>query len=161
MCSEISGGASPVKSLVLVQGAFSHFAFAESLPHDRARGGALAGMARRVDGPLVVTHTVHDTAVGNLYPLASVVSQEDAAALEDRLYRWGAMGHDGAQAVGAAEARLGRPGQAYQVSAGKFLNLNGDDVLKTGQPPSGAHSDIFHPEIAWATLVAAGMPSSK
>src|SRR5918993_1317110 len=32
---------SPVKSLYLLQGAFSHFAFADALPMDRSRGGAL------------------------------------------------------------------------------------------------------------------------
>jgi len=39
-----TGPNSPVKSLVLLQGAFSHFAFAGALPHDRNRGGALKGM---------------------------------------------------------------------------------------------------------------------
>jgi hypothetical protein len=26
-----------------------------------------------------------------------------------------------------------------------------------GKPPSGAHSDIVHPELAWAMLAAAGL----
>jgi Subtilase family len=43
--------ACPAKSLYLLQGAFSHFAFADALPMDRSRGGALKGMAARVDGP--------------------------------------------------------------------------------------------------------------
>jgi pimeloyl-ACP methyl ester carboxylesterase len=51
---------SPVKSLYLLQGAFSHFAFADALPMDRSRGGALKGMAARVDGPLVASFTVPD-----------------------------------------------------------------------------------------------------
>ena len=44
------GAGSPVKSLYLLQGAFSHFAFADALPMDRSRGGALKGMAARLDG---------------------------------------------------------------------------------------------------------------
>ncbi len=148
---------SPVKSLVLLQGAFSHFAFAKALPHDRGRGGALAGMEQRVDGPVAVCHSIHDTAVGKLYPLASLSAGQDAAAMEDRLYRWGAMGYDGAQAVEAAQAALGRVGQRYSFSSGKFLNLNGDAVVRTGGPPAGAHSDIFHPEIAWVMLSAGGI----
>lgn len=151
-------GKSPVKSLVLLQGAFSHFAFAQALPHDPARGGALAGMDQRVDGPVAICHSVHDAAVGKLYPLASLSAGQDAAAMEDRLYRWGAMGHDGAQAVGAAQAALGRVGQKYSFSSGKFLNLNGDAVVRMGGPPAGAHSDIFHPEIAWVMLSASGIP---
>ena len=148
---------SPVKSVLLIQGAFSHFAFAEELPHDRSRSGALAGMAARVDGPLVVSHSVFDTAVGRLYPLASIASGQDAAAMDDLLYRWGAIGHDGAQAVGAAAARLGTVGAGYEFRAGRFLNVDADEVIRSGQPPSGAHSDIFHPELAWVAVAAAGI----
>ena len=54
--------ASPVKSVLLLQAAFSHFAFAPSLPHDRKRHGALADVHDRVDGPVVSSHTTHDTA---------------------------------------------------------------------------------------------------
>jgi hypothetical protein len=143
--------------VVLLQGAFSHFAFAESLPHAPERGGALAGMASRVDGPLLVTHSVHDTAVSNLYPLTSLVSGEDAAALEDPLFRWGAMGGHGAQAVDARVVAIGPVGQVYPFAAGRFVNLNGDQVIVGGTPPAGAHGEIHHPKIAWATLAAAGI----
>ena len=150
-------GASPVKSLLLLQGAFSHFAFADALPDDRRRGGALKGMARRVDGPLAVSFSVHDMAVGTLYPLASLSSRDDSAAAADLLFRWGAMGHDGAQACAAAELPLGPVGQPYQLAHGSFTNLNGDAVISQGGPPSGAHSDIFHPEVVWAAVSVAGL----
>jgi hypothetical protein len=150
-------GDSPVKSLYLLQGAFSHFAFAGSLPMDRARGGALKGMAARVDGPLVASFSVHDTAVGKLYPLASMSSRDDAAGLEDRLYRWGGIGHDGAQAVDATVAALGPVGTGYAFQRGRFVNLDGNAVVNRGGPPAGAHSDIFHPELVWAGLAAAGL----
>ncbi|MDQ3327736.1 MAG: serine-threonine protein kinase [Chloroflexota bacterium] len=152
-----AGDPSPVKSLVLLQGAFSHFAFARSLPHAPSRGGGLAGMAARVDGPIVVCYSIHDSAVGTLYPLASISAGQDAAAMEDRFYRWGAMGYDGAQAVGAAQEPLRRVGQGYKFAPGKVFNLDGKDIVATGGPPAGAHSDIFHPEIAWAMLNAAGL----
>lgn len=150
-------GASPVKSLLLLQGAFSHFAFADSLPDDPRRGGALKGMASRVDGPLAASFSVHDMAVGKLYPLASLSSHDDAAAASDVLFRWGAMGHDGAQAVVAAEVPLAPVGRAYQLPARRFTNLNGDAVINQGGPPSGAHSDIFHPEVVWAAISVAGL----
>jgi hypothetical protein len=148
---------SPVKSLYLLQGAFSHFAFADALPMDRSRGGALKGVAARVDGPLVASFSVHDTAVGKLYPLASLSSRDDAAGLEDRLYRWGGIGHDGAQAVDATVAAVGPVGFAYPFQRGRFLNLDGNAVINRGSPPSGAHSDIFHPELVWVGLAAAGL----
>jgi hypothetical protein len=150
-------GDSPVKSLYLLQGAFSHFAFADALPVDRSRGGALKGMAARVDGPLAVSFSVHDTAVGKLYPLASMSSRDDAAGLEDRLFRWGGMGHDGAQAVDATVVALGPVGTGYPFQRGRFVNLDGNAIVNRGGPPSGAHSDIFHPELVWAGLAAAGL----
>ena len=150
-------GGSPVRSLYLLQGAFSHFAFADALPMDRSRGGALKGMAARVDGPLVASFSVHDTAVGKLYPLASLSSRDDSAGLEDRLFRWGGIGHDGAQAVDATVATLGPVGTAYPFARGRFVNLDGNGIITQGPAPSGAHSDIFHPELVWAGLAAAGL----
>ena len=151
------GADSPVKSLYLLQGAFSHFAFADVLPMDRSRGGALKGMAARVDGPLVASFTVHDLAVGKLYPLAALSSRDDAAGLEDRLFRWGGIGHDGAQAVDATVTALGPVGTGYPFQKGRFVNLDGNAIINRGGPPSGAHSDIFHPELVWAGLAAAGL----
>jgi hypothetical protein len=147
----------PVKSLYLLQGAFSHFAFADALPMDRSRGGALKGMAARVDGPLVASFSVHDTAVGKLYPLASLSARDDSAGLEDRLFRWGGIGHDGAQAVDATLATLGPVGTGYPFSRSRFVNLDGNTIVNRGGPPAGAHSDIFHPELVWAGLAAAGL----
>lgn len=152
-----AGSPSPVKSVILLQGAFSHFAFASRLPFDPGRGGALAHMASRVDGPIVASHSAFDTAVGRLYPLASLSTGDDAAAWEDRLSRWGAIGYDGAQAVDAAGATLGAVGSPYTFAAGQFVNLDGNGIITRGGPPAGAHGDIFHPEIAWATLAASGV----
>ena len=151
-----SGAPSPIKSLLLLQGAFSHFAFADTLPHDPKRSGPLKGMAARVDGPIVATHTPFDTAVGTLYSAASFASRDDsqAAGLPSR---WGAVGSDGAQAVSAAEARFGDVGFAYAFAKGGFLNVDGERLIKEGGPPSGAHSDIVYPEIAWLSLSAAGV----
>ena len=148
-----------VESVVLLQGAFSHFAFARALPQDPRRGGALAGMNTRVNGPLCITHSLKDTAVGTAYPLASIAARDDSAALSDQMFRWGGMGHDGAQAVGAAGSALGTVGTRYSFGIGSFLNLDGNQVIVQGGPPAGAHSDIVHPEIAWAVLAAARVVS--
>ena len=153
-----NAGPSPVKSVVLVQGAFSHFAFADALPFDRGRSGALKGVLQRVDGPVVVTHSDKDLAVGNLYPLGSIAGHDDAAALGDDVeFRWGAMGFDGAHAVQAANLTLGAVGQKYPFGVGAVINVDASQIIATGDPPSGAHSDIFHPELAWITLAAAGI----
>jgi hypothetical protein len=149
------GAASPVKSLLLLQGAFSHFAFADVLPQDHSRSGALKGMAARVDGPLLATHSLRDLAVGRSYPAASFVNRDDSAAAQDQASRWGGMGSDGAQAVDALRVPLGDVGTVYPFQAGKWINLDGNQVIIHGGLPSGAHSDIVHPHTAWLTLAAA------
>ncbi len=153
----MTGASSPVKSLFLLQGAFSHYAFSDRLPHDMSRSGALKGLAARVDGPLLTTHSLRDYAVGVTYPAASFVNGDDASAAEEQSRRWGAMGNDGAQAVGAASAMLAPPGTPYPFSKGAWLNLDGNKVIVHGRPPAGAHSDIVSPHTAWAALAAAGI----
>lgn len=147
---------STVASLTLLQGAFSHFAFSPSLPFAASRKGALAGMLSRIDGPLTVGFSSHDQAVGSFYPLASLTAGEDAAAAEDRLYRWGGMGHDGAQATGAKLDTLQTAGAAaaYRFADHAALNVDCSEVVIKGGAPTGAHSDIVHTELTWLVLAA-------
>jgi hypothetical protein len=82
---------------------------------------------------------------------------DDAAGVDDLLYRWGAIGHDGAQKVDAGAYTL-QPRARPEVPDGTtFLNVNADAVVRLGPPPVGAHSDIFHPELARLVLSAAGI----
>jgi len=150
-------GVTSVKSVFLLQGAFSHFAFAPKLPHDLTRAGALAGMEARVDGPLLASFSSFDLAVTRHYPLASIAGQDDSAALEDPLFRWGAIGHDGAQGTVADALSFGPVGQSYAFKSARFTNLDGNQLIVNGGGMSGAHGDIFHPEIAWASLCAANL----
>jgi hypothetical protein len=154
----MTGPASPVKSLVLVQGAFSHFAFARQMPIDASRSGALAGYGNRVDGPLAATFTSADRAVGWWYPMASALKHEDSQSASDLDYRWGGMGHDGYQQSGISTSKLAPPQHPYGFTAGTFYRLDSNAVIKADQSPvSGAHSDIVHPEVAWAAISAAGL----
>lgn len=154
-----TGATSPVKSLSLVQGAFSHFTFATTLPFDPDRPGALGAFVDRVDGPLLATFTSKDWAVGRWYPAASMLAREDSQADDDFTFRWGAMGHDGYQNDPAAQTvTLGDAGTRYDFKPGTFYALDANAVIKdiTDQF-SGAHSDITHPEVTWAILGAAGL----
>ncbi|QZA08734.1 serine/threonine protein kinase [Mycolicibacter heraklionensis] len=149
--------ASPVKSLTLIQGAFSHFTFATSLPFDSGRSGELAGCEARVDGPLLATFSRADRAVGWWYPAASMLVRQDAQAAEDLVYRWGAMGHDGYQNDPAAYAvALADPGSPYDFAPHRFYALDANAVIAANESAfSGAHSDIKHPQVAWAIAAAA------
>jgi len=73
------------------------------------------------------------------------------------MFRWGGVGHDGAQAVEAMEVPLQPTRTRYDFDPGRFTNIDSSDVVRSGAPPSGAHSDIVHPELGWAMLTAAGL----
>ncbi|GLX19345.1 serine-threonine protein kinase [Streptomyces lavendulae] len=150
----VPDGARHVKSLTLLQGAFSHYAFSERLPHDRRRGGALGGLQRRVDGPVVACHSAHDSALRVFYPLASRMAG-DSAGLLGFDERWGAVGHDGVQAVpGAPRLSLEAALRGGLPEAG-CVSVDAGSVVCRGGAPSGAHSDICHEELA-RIVVGAG-----
>jgi hypothetical protein len=141
---------SPVASLLLLQGAFSHWSFAHAQDNPFSSPGALNAYADRVHGPLVATHTVYDWAVGVWYPKASFLAQQDAEAVVAD--RWGGMGSDGFQAVKPAEdqAMPAHGGTSYGFTPGTFYRIDAAAVISntTGEPFAGAHSDIRKPPVA-------------
>ncbi|OBB16677.1 serine-threonine protein kinase [Mycolicibacterium setense] len=142
---------SPVKAVTLLQGAYSRFSFTERLPFRRG-AGELAGLLNRIDGPLTVCFSSHDRALGTFYPLASAAAGEDAAAVDDPLFRWRAMGSHGAYQ--SQTQSLGAKGAIYPFQPGQILNLNASEVVTEDTSPSGAHSDIFHEELTWVAATA-------
>ncbi|SEB63862.1 hypothetical protein SAMN04490356_1060 [Streptomyces melanosporofaciens] len=142
-----------VTSVTLLQGAFSHYAFAERLPHAADRRGALHSAVHRVRGPVVSCHSRHDTALGLLYPVASRVLGDDASPLPDDT-RWGAIGYDGVQAVeGCPRLDLAKALEGPFPAEG-CVSVDVSEVVRHGVPPAGAHSDICHEELARLVLRA-------
>ena len=123
-------------------------------------GDKTKGKAKQVDGPLLVSFTGHDLALAKLYPLASLRSGEDSAGLDEWMQRWGGMGFDGAQEVNAAIRPVAPIGTRYPFQPGRFINLDGNDLIREGRGAFGAHSDIFHPELVWIALSASGVAGS-
>jgi hypothetical protein len=141
---------STIKSITLLQGAYSRFAFGHELPF--GGNGALDGKQARVDGPLTVCFSSHDRALGIFYPLASAAADDSKSAIDDPLERFRAMGQLGS--FNAESRKLGSVGTRYPFKAGELLNLDASDVVIAGDSASGAHSDIFHPELAWVVAAA-------
>ena len=144
---------SPIKSVTLLEGAYSRFAFGHDLPF--GGNGALDGKLARIDGPLTVCYSSHDRALSLFYPLASAAAGDDRAGADDPLARFRAMGQLGAFNV--EPQTLGDVGADYPFQAGAILNLDASDIIKAGDSPSGAHSDIFHPELSWVVASASGL----
>ena len=138
----------PFDTLVLIQAAFSHNAFARQF--DGSRDGAFRPVLteHKIQGPIVITFTVNDRAVGIAYPLASRLAGQDSSRLGDASDLFGGLGRNGAvrtpEAVGGTLQPL--TGH-YTFAHGKVYNLNADSVIRD-------HSDISHDEVAFALLAA-------
>jgi hypothetical protein len=133
-------------SLTLLQAAYSHNGLSSKFD------GKTDGFFRKVvsegkvRGPILITHTKNDKAVGIAYPLASRINGVKTAALGDENDPYGGIGRNGAQktpeaVVGDLQA-LNTP---YSFAAGKVFNLRSDAFI-------GDHSDICKPQVAWALL---------
>jgi len=137
----------PVDSLTLLQAAFSHYAFA--VAYDGTHDGYFRRVVTdpaRVRGPVLITFTAKDKAVGLAYPIASRVARQIAAAMGDANDPYGGLGRNGAQKTpGVQTVTLGQVGTAYTFASRGIYNLDANAVI-------GGHSDLAHPEVAYAIV---------
>jgi hypothetical protein len=140
-------------TMMLLQAAYSHNGLGKKF--DGKNDGAFRTIiaAKRVAGPILITHTKNDTAVGIAYPLASRIAKQEASALGDENDPYGGIGRNGAQHTPEASAGTLRDlGEQYQFQPGKVFNLRADNFIHD-------HSDVKGPEVAyafWHGLLAAG-----
>lgn len=140
----------PIASLSLLQAAFSHNGFADDFVDGKDGRYRNVLSQTRVAGPILVTHTHNDKAVGVAYALASRLSREDAAAfgVGDADDRFGGIGANGAQHTPERiQGVLRDPGFQYHFTAGKLYNLLADDHVSD-------HSDVTGDAIAHAVVEA-------
>ena len=132
----------------LLQAAFSHNAFSEDF--GRGKPGFFRTVVgdQRVTGPIVVTHTKNDRAVGIAYPLASRLANQVAAALGDEQDPYGGLGRNGAQHTAEAAghaASLGPAGTIYGFAPGAVYNLRADTLIAD-------HGDVKGEAVAYTIL---------
>jgi hypothetical protein len=135
-------------TMALLQAAFSHNGFAVKFDGSRNGGFRSVVSAHKVRGPIIITHSKNDKAVGVAYPLASRIAGQDASALGDAADRFGGMGTNGAQHTPeSVDGMLKAVGGAYSFADGEVYNLDADAIIAD-------HSDICHDEVAFALLNA-------
>lgn len=139
-------------TLTLLQTAFSHNGFARRF--DGEKDGAFRTVLsdKRISGPVIITHTKNDWAVGVAYPLASRIARDVSSALGDKNDPYGGMGRNGAQSTpevadGESFLRAFQGGSSYSFARGKVYNLNGDKFIRdhgdvTGLPVVNAFLSV-------------------
>jgi hypothetical protein len=100
-----------------------------------------------------------DSALGTIYPLASRMADDDCSFAAIDIVRvlggrWGAMGHDGVRGVPGTRALSLADALNSPLPASGCVNVDACAVVCHGEPPTGAHSDIVHPELARVVLAA-------
>jgi pimeloyl-ACP methyl ester carboxylesterase len=159
-----------VDSLILLQGAFSHFAFSTrdqiaglGFPGDK--GGlfesvsqSLATARPAVRGTMVAMYSRQDQPNQTLYPLASKIKGSDREAA--RVLRYGSIGADGFQGPPVNTLRL-EGATREQISAAlrgatpTMINADASNVVL-------GHSDLIHDEVfdlIWTAVLTSRQPS--
>ena len=147
-----------VDSMTLLQAAFSHYAFAAKYDNSNKPGFFRNLLSEhRVRGPIVVTHTRADKAVGVAYAIASRVARQIAAAIGDRDDPFGGLGANGARKTDEArDGKLPKPGAAFDqpIASGMVTNLLADGLI-------ASHSDVRNPAAAHTVLSVAAAAGGR
>ncbi len=141
-----------VDSMSLLQGAFSHFSFSSRFD-DSGKTGFYRNLIdeHRVRGPVIITHTRADKAVGMAYAIASRAAGQIASAVGDRDDPFGGLGSNGAQKTSEVrEGSLPKAGKPFNpaLAAGSVTNMRADGLISD-------HGDVRNPNVAYAVLSAA------
>ena len=139
----------PVNSMSLLQAAFSHYGFAEK--YDGTHDGFFRRVVvdpARVQGPIIITHTEKDKAVGLAYPLASKIARQIAADFGDKNDKYGGIGRNGAQKSGAQQVMMQALGGTYGFAPHGVYNIDANALIM-------GHSDLDHDGVGYAIMCAA------
>lgn len=133
-------------SLTLLQAEMSHFAFADSLPQQVSGHGALWGLRRRIEGPLVCTFSHLDTHLGVMYPLSAQM-MGDTAEMATMSRKWGALGFDGIQGVDGPPDITVDAASERDLGEMSYTNVDSSSLFRSQRIPVGGHHDVLHPDL--------------
>jgi hypothetical protein len=134
--------------MTLLQAAYSHNGLGQKFDKKNDGGFRSILSQKRVSGPIVITHTKNDFAVGIAYPLASRIASQKASFLGGENDPYGGMGRNGAQHTPEAEKlEMNELGRKYTFSRNKVYNLKADKFIR-------GHTEVTGDEVAYAILHA-------
>lgn len=148
----------PAQSMTLLQAAFSHNSFAEDADYGlnkNIRGGFRDVIVKKkIRGPVAITHTWNDRAVGLAYPSASRISQSVANGIGVSNGfggpgdAYGGLGANGALHLSAAEGSdVTYDGKSkLSLTPGHFNSLKCDFIQ--------SHTDVAKMEVAQVVAAA-------
>ncbi len=145
-----------LKTMSLLQAAFSHNGFQ---PGNGFFRSVVEQTPPRITGPIIVTHTFNDSAVGIAYPAASLLGGQTAAgtgtanlaaSVGGPQNPFGGLGSNGALHLPAAKATFGNmlaESGTYAFAAGMVHNLKADPFISE-------HGDVANKTVAHAVASA-------
>lgn len=151
----------PVNSLVLLQGALSHWSFCKDEEIFEGGEGYFYCLNNEgyLSGPVLSTWSRCDRACGDWYPLAAFAKGEYAIAEDEdqpnfygSVGRWGIRGKTISKVIGE---KLYPCDKAYSFKPSFLYSFDGTDYIRSGDAFSGGHSDLAHPEVAHLVWQAA------
>ncbi|MEJ7586634.1 MAG: hypothetical protein WKI04_03620 [Ferruginibacter sp.] len=136
-----------VNTLTLLQAAFSHYGFSEK--YETSKNGFFRRVISqgKVSGPILITCTHNDTAVGLAYAIASRIGRQVAEGVGAADDIFGGMGGNGAQKTPEANNDFNLENNTFDFKKGVIYNLNADACISD-------HSDICKAEVGKAILAA-------
>jgi hypothetical protein len=150
----------PVDTLALMQGALSLWSYCTSIPSVPAQAGYFRSVlgAPGVRGTMFSTQSIHDTAVGRIYPLGAGAARQVSFA-PGELPKYGGLGAFGARGPGcdAIDCAMAPVTALNGFEPGKVYNVESSAFIIGGSGFSGAHSEIDKPEVAhafWEAVIA-------
>ncbi len=138
----------PVSSLNLLQAAYSQYGMAENWD-GAGSDGVFCQVPGRTPGPVLVTFSSNDRAVGLAYPIASRLAGQVGAGLGDATDKYGGIGRNGALKTPAELPVMPMTdvGGGYSFQPGKVSSLDSSRYI-------AGHSDITGPQVGYAVLTA-------
>jgi hypothetical protein len=138
-----NAGSFAPSTMTLMQAAFSHNAFSPT--------GFFRSVVTipKIVGPILITHTDKDSAVGLAYPMAVRLSGDAAAGLGGANDKFGGLGANGAQGTHeAALFKLHGPESPYSwTPEKKIFNLEANNIIL-------GHGDLVKDELGFTVLSA-------